>query len=189
MTTFRHWRLLARVFDAQASLQAPVLRERVGANAADRSATWKVWRRRCLAMMPMRWWTHRHGPRSIERFPLVAQVVVAAPALPHYRVRETRERTTQPDFPIGNGRFELSYVRSAGGAGSRMRQAALEIRFGREIPATTRPRATWRSSCSTTCWANTTLLREGGAVDFVGDRRCPYTLGAAEPAAPVFDRY
>ncbi len=74
-----------------------------------------------------------HG--STENFPLLMQVVAAAPALQGYRVRAFRERTTEPDFPIGMDGFELATsdvlvaLEQDGG------QAALEICFNREIPS------------------------------------------------------
>ena len=123
------WRAFS---DAQASLQALPLRERVGAANAliDQhleGLALEMSGDDADAVVDLI--VTAHG--SIERFPLVAQVVAAAPVLPHYRVRAFRERTTQPDFPIGMEGFELSTsdvlvaLEQDGG------QAALEIRFGR----------------------------------------------------------
>ena len=100
------WRAFS---DAQASLQALPLRERVGAANAliDQhleGLALEMSSDDADAVVDLI--VTAHG--SIERFPLVAQVVAAAPALPHYRVRAFRERTTQPDFPIGMEGFELS---------------------------------------------------------------------------------
>lgn len=130
ITTF--WR---EFVDAQASLQAQPLRERVElANVLiERHLSGLA-----LEMSGddgdavMDLIVTAHG--DTENFPLLMQVVAAAPALPHYRLRAFRERTTQPDFPIGMDGFELATsdvlvaLEQDGG------QAALEIRFGREIP-------------------------------------------------------
>lgn len=74
-----------------------------------------------------------HG--SIDRFPLLMQWVAAAPPLAHYRLRAFRERTTQPDFPIGMEGFELETSDVLVACSRDDGQAALEIRFGREIPS------------------------------------------------------
>ncbi|CAN7607780.1 DUF695 domain-containing protein [Acidovorax sp. LjRoot194] len=74
-----------------------------------------------------------HG--SVENFPLLMQLVAAAPTLAHYRLRAFRERTTQPDFPIGMDGFELETSDVLVACGRDDGQAALEIRFGREIPS------------------------------------------------------
>lgn len=74
-----------------------------------------------------------HG--SVENFPLLMQLVAAAPALAHYRLRAFRARTTQPDFPIGMDGFELETSDVLVACGRDDGQAALEIRFGREIPS------------------------------------------------------
>ncbi|RZJ11457.1 MAG: DUF695 domain-containing protein [Acidovorax sp.] len=74
-----------------------------------------------------------HG--SVANFPLLMQLVAAAPALAHYRLRAFRERTTQPDFPIGMDGFELETSDVLVACGRDDGQAALEIRFGREIPS------------------------------------------------------
>jgi len=74
-----------------------------------------------------------HG--SVDNFPLLMQLVAAAPALAHYRLRAFRERTTQPDFPIGMDGFELETSDVLVACGRDDGQAALEIRFGREIPS------------------------------------------------------
>ena len=100
------WRAFS---DALASLQALPLRERVGAANAliDQhleGLALEMSGDDADAVVDLI--VTAHG--SIERFPLVAQVVAAAPALLHYRVRAFRERTTQPDFPIGMEGFELS---------------------------------------------------------------------------------
>lgn len=73
-----------------------------------------------------------HG--SIENFPLLLQVVAAAPALRRHRVRAFRERTMQPDFPIGMEGFELATSDVWVACGQDGGQIALEIRFAREIP-------------------------------------------------------
>lgn len=73
-----------------------------------------------------------HG--SIDRFPLLMQVVAAAPTLQHHTLRAFRERTRQPDFPIGMDGFELSTSEVLIACGQDDGQAALEIRFDREIP-------------------------------------------------------
>lgn len=127
------WRAFS---DAQASLQALPLRERVGAANAliDQhleGLALEMSSDDADAVVDLI--VTAHG--SIERFPLVAQVVAAAPALPHYRVRAFRERTTQPDFPIGMEGFELSTSEVLVALEQDGGQAALEIRFGREIPS------------------------------------------------------
>ncbi len=74
-----------------------------------------------------------HG--SVDNFPLLMQLVAAAPTLAHYRLRAFRERTTQPDFPIGMDGFELETSDVLVACGRDDGQAALEIRFVREIPS------------------------------------------------------
>ncbi|MDZ7861872.1 DUF695 domain-containing protein [Acidovorax sp.] len=73
-----------------------------------------------------------HG--SIDCFPLLVQMVAAAPRLQHHAPRAFRERTQQPDFPIGMDDFELSTSEVLIACSQDDGQAALEIRFGREIP-------------------------------------------------------
>ena len=127
------WRAFS---DAQASLQAQPLRERVGA-----ANTLLEQHLEGLALEMSGDDTDAvvdlivtaHG--SIEAFPLLMQLVAAAPALPHYRVRAFRERTTQPDFPIGMEGFELATSEVLVALERDGGQAALELRFGREIPS------------------------------------------------------
>ena len=97
--------------DAQASLQAQPLRERV------ESANVIIERHLAGLALEMSGGEDdavvdlivtAHG--STDNFPLLMQVVAAAPALQSYRVRAFRERTTQPDFPIGMDGFELYAV-------------------------------------------------------------------------------
>lgn len=74
-----------------------------------------------------------HG--SVQNFPLLMQLVAAAPALAHYRLRAFRERARQPDFPIGMDGFELATSDVLVACSRDDGQAALEIRFGRDIPS------------------------------------------------------
>lgn len=74
-----------------------------------------------------------HG--GIERFPLLMQLVDAAPALQHHRVVAFRARSPQADFPIGMDGFELSTSEVLVALQPDNGQVALELRFAREIPA------------------------------------------------------
>jgi hypothetical protein len=67
-------------------------------------------------------------------FPLLMQLVNAAPKLRHHRLQAFRSRTGQPDFPIGMDGFELSTTEVLVACGQDDGQAALEIRFARDIP-------------------------------------------------------
>lgn len=68
-----------------------------------------------------------------EGFPLLMQLVAAAPRLQHHRVHAFRSRTAQPDFPIGMDGFELSTSDVLVACGRDDGQAALEIRFAHAI--------------------------------------------------------
>lgn len=74
-----------------------------------------------------------HG--SIEQFPLLTQLVDAAPKLQHHRVVAFRARTAEPDFPIGMDGFELATADVLVALQPDNGQAALELRFARDIPA------------------------------------------------------
>lgn len=121
--------------DAQASLQAQPLRERVEqANAIiERHVSGLA-----LEMAGgegdavVDLIVTAHG--SIENFPLLMQLAAAAPALHCYRVRAFRERTSQADFPIGMDGFQLATSEVLVACGQDDGKAALEIRFDREIP-------------------------------------------------------
>lgn len=121
--------------DAQASLQAQPLRERV------ESANTLIERHLNGVALEMSGddgdvvvdlIVTAHG--LTENFPLLMQVVAAAPELQHYRVRAFRERTPQPDFPIGMDGFELATSEVLVALEQDGGQAALEIRFDRDIP-------------------------------------------------------
>ncbi|PJI96028.1 hypothetical protein CLU85_0765 [Acidovorax sp. 69] len=178
--------------DAEASLKALPLRERVeAANAViERHLTGLA-----LEMsgdaddVLLDLIVTAHG--GIENFPLLMQMVAAAPPLPGYRVRAFRERTTQPDFPIGMDGFELATSDVLIACGQDDGQAALEIRFGREIPEDYRDHA-----CNMAFIMLDHVLGEYdfavkvGAVDFVenaSDPRTPWT--PLSEFAQVFDRY
>lgn len=183
------WRAFS---DAQASLQALPLRERVGAANAliDQhleGLALEMSGDDADAVVDLI--VTAHG--SIERFPLVAQVVAAAPALPHYRVRAFRERTTQPDFPIGMEGFELSTAEVLVALEQDGGQAALEIRFGREIPSDYQDHARNMAFIMLDhVLGEYDFAVKVGAVDFVGepdDVRTPWVPLSQLP--PVFDRY
>ncbi|MDP3229937.1 MAG: DUF695 domain-containing protein [Acidovorax sp.] len=130
-----------------------------------------------------------HG--STDNFPLLMQVVAAAPVLPSYRVRAFRERTTQPDFPIGMDGFELATSDVLIACGQDDGQAALEIRFGREIPEDY-----WDHARNMAFIMLDHVLGEYdfavkvGAVDFVEEASDPLTAWIPlSQFAPVFDRY
>ena len=183
------WRAFS---DAQASLQALPLRERVGAANAliDQhleGLALEMSGDDADAVVDLI--VTAHG--SIERFPLVAQVVAAAPALPHYRVRAFRERTTQPDFPIGMEGFELSTSEVLVALEQDGGQAALEIRFGREIPSDYQDHARNMAFIMLDhVLGEYDFAVKVGAVDFVGepdDAHTPWVPLSQLP--PVFDRY
>ncbi|MFN7154378.1 MAG: DUF695 domain-containing protein [Acidovorax sp.] len=178
--------------DAQASLQAQPLRERV------ESANALIERHLSGLALEMSGGDSdavvdlivtAHG--STDNFPLLMQTAAAAPALPHYRVRAFRERTTQPDFPIGMDGFELATSDVLVACGQDDGQAALEIRFGREIPEDY-----WDHARNMAFIMLDHVLGEYdfavkvGAVDFVeeaSDPLAPWT--PLSQFAPVFDRY
>ena len=178
--------------DAQASLQAQPLRERV------ESANALIERHLSGLALEMSGGDDdavvdlivtAHG--STDHFPLLMQTAAAAPALQHYRVRAFRERTTQPDFPIGMDGFELATSDVLVACGQDDGQAALEIRFGREIPDDY-----WDHARNMAFIMLDHVLGEYdfavkvGAVDFVGEASDP--LAAWVPLSqfvPVFDRY
>lgn len=178
--------------DAQASLQAQPLRERV------ESANVIIERHLAGLALEMSGGEDdavvdlivtAHG--STDNFPLLMQVVAAAPALQSYRVRAFRERTTQPDFPIGMDGFELATSDVLIACGQDDGQAALEIRFGREIPEDY-----WDHARNMAFIMLDHVLGEYdfavkvGAVDFVDEASDPLTPWVPlSQFAPVFDRY
>lgn len=130
-----------------------------------------------------------HG--SSDRFPLLMQVVAAAPRLRHHRVRAFRERTRQPDFPIGMDGFELSTAEVLIALGQDDGQAALEIRFGREIPQDFQDHARNMAFIMIDhVLGEYDFAVKVGAVDFVEESVDPdaeWTPLSLLP--PVFDRY
>lgn len=130
-----------------------------------------------------------HG--SIDRFPLLMQVVAAAPKLQHHAVRAFRERTEQPDFPIGMDGFELSTSEVLIACGQDDGQAALEIRFGREIPQDYQDHARNMAFIMIDhVLGEYDFAVKVGAVDFVEesqDHHAEWTPLSELP--PVFDRY
>ena len=178
--------------DAQASLQAQPLLERV------ESANALIERHLGGLALEMSGGEHdavvdlivtAHG--STENFPLLMQVVAAAPVLQSYRVRAFRERTTQPDFPIGMDGFELATSEVLIACGQDDGQAALEIRFGREIPSDYQDHARNMASIMLDhVLGEYDFAVKVGAVDFVhaaSDPLAPWT--PLSQFAPVFDRY
>ncbi|QDL56028.1 DUF695 domain-containing protein [Rhodoferax aquaticus] len=73
-----------------------------------------------------------HG--HIENFQRLTQLVAAAPKLAHNRVIAFRERSANPDFPIGMDGFELASHEVLVSLQQDNGQVALELRFAREIP-------------------------------------------------------
>ncbi|KRD47780.1 hypothetical protein ASE52_10135 [Acidovorax sp. Root275] len=130
-----------------------------------------------------------HG--STENFPLLMQVVAAAPVLQSYRVRAFRERTTQPDFPIGMDGFELATSEVLVACGQDDGQAALEIRFGREIPEDYRDHARNMAFIMLDhVLGEYDFAVKVGAVDFVDEASDPLTPWVPlSQFVPVFDRY
>ncbi|MGV3678984.1 MAG: DUF695 domain-containing protein [Acidovorax sp.] len=131
-----------------------------------------------------------HG--SIECFPLLMQVVAAAPKqLRHHRVSAFRERTEQPDFPIGMDGFELSTSEVLIALGQDDGQAALEIRFAREIPQDFQDHARNMAFIMIDhVLGEYDFAVKVGAVDFVEESMDPgaeWTPLSLLP--PVFDRY
>lgn len=130
-----------------------------------------------------------HG--SIDRFPLLAQVVAAAPRLQHHAVRAFRERTQQPDFPIGMDGFELSTSEVLITCSQDDGQAALEIRFAREIPQDFQDHARNMAFIMIDhVLGEYDFAVKVGAVDFVDESADPdaeWTPLSLLP--PVFDRY
>lgn len=178
--------------DAQASLQAQPLRERV------ESANALIERHLSGLALEMSGGdgdavvdliVTAHG--STENFPLLMQVVAAAPALQSYRVRAFRERTTQPDFPIGMDGFELATSEVLVACGQDDGQAALEIRFGREIPEDYRDHARNMAFIMLDhVLGEYDFAVKVGAVDFVDEASDPLTPWVPlSQFVPVFDRY
>lgn len=130
-----------------------------------------------------------HG--STENFPLLMQVVAAAPALQGYRVRAFRERTTEPDFPIGMDGFELATSDVLIACGQDDGQAALEIRFNREIPSDYLDHARNMAFIMLDhVLGEYDFAVKVGAVDFVEEASDPLTPWIPlSQLAPVFDRY
>ena len=130
-----------------------------------------------------------HG--SIDCFPLLMQVVAAAPRLQHHTLRAFRERTQQPDFPIGMDGFELSTSEVLIACSQDDGQAALEIRFGREIPQDFQDHARNMAFIMLDhVLGEYDFAVKVGAVDFVeesADLDAEWTPLSLLP--PVFDRY
>ena len=130
-----------------------------------------------------------HG--SIDCFPLLMQVVAAAPRLQHHALRAFRERTQQPDFPIGMDGFELSTSEVLITCSQDDGQAALEIRFGREIPQDFQDHARNMAFIMIDhVLGEYDFAVKVGAVDFVDESADPdaeWTPLSLLP--PVFDRY
>ena len=130
-----------------------------------------------------------HG--SIENFPLLSQVVAAAPKLAHYRVTAFRERSTQPDFPIGMDGFELSTSDVLVALQQDNGQVALELRFAREIPHDFEDHARHMTFIMMDhVLGEFDFAVKVGAVDFVGedyDQDVPWT--PLSQLQPVFDAY
>ncbi|MDP4073445.1 DUF695 domain-containing protein [Acidovorax sp. A1169] len=130
-----------------------------------------------------------HG--SIDCFPLLMQVVAAAPKLQHHTLRAFRERTQQPDFPIGMDGFELSTSEVLIVCSQDDGQAALEIRFGREIPQDFQDHARNMAFIMIDhVLGEYDFAVKVGAVDFVEESADPdaeWTPLSLLP--PVFDRY
>jgi hypothetical protein len=178
--------------DAQASLQAQPLRERV------ESANALIERHLSGLALEMSGGDGdgvvdliitAHG--STENFPLLMQVVAAAPTLKNYRVRAFRERTTQPDFPIGMDGFELATSEVLVACGQDDGQAALEIRFGREIPGDYQDHARNMAFIMLDhVLGEYDFAVKVGAVDFVQEASDPLTPWVPlSQFVPVFDRY
>ena len=130
-----------------------------------------------------------HG--SVENFPLLMQLVAAAPPLAHYRLRAFRERTTQPDFPIGMDGFELATSDVLVVCSRDDGQAALEIRFGREIPSDYQDHARNMAFIMIDhVLGEYDFAVKVGAVDFVDDAGDPQAVWTPLSEFPaVFDRY
>ena len=130
-----------------------------------------------------------HG--SVENFPLLMQLVAAAPTLAHYRLRAFRERTTQPDFPIGMDGFELATSDVLVALGRDDGQAALEIRFAREIPSDYQDHARNMAFIMLDhVLGEYDFAVKVGAVDFVEVSQDPEAQWTAlSQLPPVFDRH
>lgn len=130
-----------------------------------------------------------HG--SVENFPLLMGLVAAAPALAHYRLRAFRERTTQPDFPIGMEGFELETSDVLVACSRDDGQAALEIRFNREIPSDYQDHARNMAFIMLDhVLGEYDFAVKVGAVDFVEQSEDPQALWTRlSELPPVFDRY
>jgi hypothetical protein len=130
-----------------------------------------------------------HG--SIDKFPLLTQVVAAAPKLAHYRVTAFRERSTQPDFPIGMDGFELSTSDVLVALQQDNGQVALELRFARDIPHDFEDHARHMTFIMMDhVLGEFDFAVKVGAVDFVGDdfdQDVPWT--PLSQLQPVFDAY
>jgi len=130
-----------------------------------------------------------HG--DIAKFPLVGQLVAAAPPLKFHRVRAFRERDLQPEFSIKMGDFELAtsdLLVSCGDDGGRV---ALEVRFDREIPHDLQDHARHMAHLMLDhVLGEYDFAVKVGTVDFVDDvRDLEATWVPLSALAPLFDSY
>lgn len=130
-----------------------------------------------------------HG--RIDRFQLLNDLVAAAPSLRHHAVRAFRERTAQPDFPMRMDDFELSTSEVLITCGQDNGQAALEIRFGREIPQDYRDHARNMAFIMIDhVLGEYDFAVKVGAVDFVEESTDPAAKWTPlSGLQPIFDRY
>lgn len=73
-----------------------------------------------------------HG--DLARFPLLLQLVAAAPPLKHHTVRAFRERASNPEFGIKMGDFSLSTADLLASCADDGGRIALQVRFDVEVP-------------------------------------------------------
>ena len=131
-----------------------------------------------------------HG--SIEQFPLLTQLVDAAPKLQHHRVVAFRARTAEPDFPIGMDGFELATADVLVALQPDNGQAALELRFARDIPAEFAEHARHMTFIMLDhVLGEYDFAVKVGAVDFVGedDYDADVSWTPLSQLPPVFDAF
>jgi len=130
-----------------------------------------------------------HG--DVERFPLLLQLVAAAPPLKHHTLRAFRERTKNGEFGIGMGNFSLNTSDLLVACGEDDGRIALQIRFDVEVPDDMQDHAQQMAYILLDhVLGEYDFAVKVGAVEFtdeVPDLEAPWT--PLERFAPVFDAH
>lgn len=130
-----------------------------------------------------------HG--DLERFPLLLQLVAAAPPLKHHTLRAFRERTKNGEFGIRMGDFSLDTSDLLVTCGEDDGRIGLQIRFDVEVPDDMRDHAQQMAYILLDhVLGEYDFAVKVGAVEFtddVPDLEAPWT--PLEGFAPVFDAH